>query len=137
MKCRFVYPCEVVVRTLPPELRNVPTAEKELRNGRMRRVYRWPVGYEYEHKDAWKLCMLGAAEPADDECREACPATDEQLAYARLDYPTAELGILIKDRDAYHSGFMLGYRPDGSWIPGPNYEAWLAIVKAEEEDEEL
>lgn len=29
-----------------------------------------PAGTEIENKDAWMLCSLGKAVPADDECRE-------------------------------------------------------------------
>jgi hypothetical protein len=29
-----------------------------------------PAGTELDHKDAWTLCSIGKAVPADDECRE-------------------------------------------------------------------
>lgn len=49
-----------------------------------------PAGTVIDDPDCWRLVMLGVAKPADDECREAAPLSDEEIAerarrYDRLD----------------------------------------------------
>ena len=41
-----------------------------------------PVGTIIDHPQAYIKCKLGEAEPADDECREACGLSDDQIAFA-------------------------------------------------------
>jgi hypothetical protein len=77
-----------------------------------------------DHADAWKLVQLGCAEPADEECDRKAGMTAEQRTAAQHASLRAERGIIPEDFVAYDSGVMTGYQPDGSWIPGPNFEDW-------------
>lgn len=73
-----------------------------------------------EHPDAYKLVRMGLAEAADAGCEAAVQRTPEQLAIARRNYPATAAGITPDDRQRFFAGELLGYRPDGSEIPGPN-----------------
>jgi hypothetical protein len=69
---------------------------------------------------------MGAAVPADEECERAANMTPAKLQAAQHAQNKARLGIAPEDFEAFDSGLMVGYNPDGSWIPGPNFEeaAW-------------
>jgi|LSQX01.1.fsa_nt_gb hypothetical protein len=79
-----------------------------------------PIGTVIEHQDAWKLVRLGCAVPADDECAAKANMTQRQMAVAQHAQRRAAAGIHPEDFDAYDRGEMVGYFPDGSWIPGEN-----------------
>jgi hypothetical protein len=68
------------------------------------------------------LAQMGCAEPADAECERAANMTPERMAAAQYAYDRTNLGIAPEDFEAYDAGLMAGYRPDGTWIPGPNAE---------------
>jgi len=87
-----------------------------------------PAGTVIDHPDAFRLVQIGCAESADTECDVATQRTPEQLARARYAYVRVSRGIHPDDYEAYDAGVMTGYRPDGSFEPGPNY--------VEEDDEE-
>lgn len=72
--------------------------------------------------DIVTLVQMGCAEPADEECAKAANMTSDQMAAAQYAYERANRGIAPEDFEAYDAGLMTGYRPDGSWIPGPNAE---------------
>ena len=80
-----------------------------------------PVGLEIEHVQAPLLVQMGCAEPADEECRAKANMSAAQMAAARYAYERVDRGIDPEDYDAYDKGYMVGYNPDGSWKPGPNY----------------
>lgn len=81
-----------------------------------------PAGTVIEHPEAFWLVLQGCAEAADEECEKAAPTTPQQQA-ARLDaYQKIEAGVMPEDREAWDRGWMRGYNPDGSWVPGPNAE---------------
>lgn len=79
-----------------------------------------PAGTIIDHPQAAILVQMGVAEPVDEECREACNMTDEQIEAAKAAYPKLQAGIHPDDSEAYDRGEMVGYNPDGSWIHGPN-----------------
>lgn len=87
-----------------------------------------PAGHIHERPDAYRLVQHGNAIPADDECREACGMTDEDMEYAQKSYRRTAAGIHPDDYAAFDAGLMTGYDPDGKPIPGPN---------AEEEEDDL
>ena len=90
-----------------------------------------PSGTTIDHAEAYRLVQMGVAEAADRECARAAGVTPEQFEAAKVAYERMSRGIHPDDFDAYAAGLMVGYNPDGSWIPGPNY-----FPEAEEEDEE-
>jgi len=81
-----------------------------------------PKGTLIEHRQAALLVRMGVAEPVDDECKKAANMTPEKTAAAAKAYNRLEKGIAPEDFKAFDQGVMCGYNPDGSWIPGPNYE---------------
>lgn len=93
-----------------------------------------PAGFEIEDPEAYLLVLQGAAEPGDDECALAAKQTPEERDAARLHYEMARKGIAPEDFDAYRAGAMIGYDPEGNWLPGPNFDAWQA-AQAEPEEE--
>jgi hypothetical protein len=83
-----------------------------------------PAGTVLDVPDAWKLVQLGCADPEDAECDEKAGMTAEQRKRAQHAQERAERGIIPEDFAAYDAGVMQGYQPDGSWIPGPNFDEW-------------
>jgi len=69
---------------------------------------------------------MGGAMPADEECKRAVGMTPVELTAVQNAQDKARLGIAPEDYEAYDQGIMRGYNPDGTFIPGPNYEeaAW-------------
>lgn len=78
-----------------------------------------PAGTVIEHSDAFRLVQLGAAEPADEECQRAAGMSPRQFEAAVRAQRRAAAGIHPDDFEAFDSGEMVGYYPDGSPIPGP------------------
>jgi len=79
-----------------------------------------PAGTVIDHPDAYKLVRRGCAVPADQECTDKASMTPEMAQRARDAYAKADAGLLPEDYPAWDAGWMRGYNPDGSWIPGPN-----------------
>lgn len=97
-----------------------------------------PIGTIREHPDAWILVRLGAAVAADEECEKAAGMTDDQMQRAQHAQRRASRGIHPDDFAAFDSGEMAGYNPDGSWIPGPNAEAFADLdFEQQKEDSPL
>ncbi len=85
-----------------------------------------PVGTVLDNPGDYKLVRHGCAVPLDDEAAEAADMTPEAMARAQAAYPKTAAGLQPEDHEAWDKGYMRGYNPDGSWIPGPNaaeYEA--------------
>lgn len=79
-----------------------------------------PLGTVLDDPNAYKLVRRGCAEAVDEECEKATGMTPEALAAERANYPKMTAGIIPEDSEAWDRGWMRGYKPDGSWIPGPN-----------------
>jgi hypothetical protein len=91
--------------------------------GRVKRpCHYWDRGAIIDDPDAWKLVRFGVAEPADEECREKAGMTPEQMQVAQHAARRLNAGIHPQDVRKYDNGEILGYRPDGKYIPGPNYK---------------
>ena len=93
-----------------------------------------PAGTIMDNPDAYMLVQGGVAEPADDECETRAGLTAEEFERAKYQGLRRELHIHPDDHEPYRLGYMVGYNGDGSWKPGPNYDAWLA--EQEQDDEE-
>jgi hypothetical protein len=68
------------------------------------------------------LVQMGCAEPADEECAKASGMTPERMEAAQHAYERISIGIHPDDYELFDAGLIAGYRPDGSYIPGPNAE---------------
>ena len=88
-----------------------------------------PAGHIIDHKRAPIMVQIGMAESVDEECANAVNRTPQQLLAAQRSYCRTRKGIAPEDHEAFDAGVIAGYRPDGSFEPGPNY------VEPEEEEE--
>ena len=79
-----------------------------------------PAGTLLDWPDVWKLVRVGAAVPEDDECSLLANMTQHQMDAAQRAQRRAAAGIHPDDFEAFDSGEMSGYYPDGSFKPGPN-----------------
>ena len=70
-----------------------------------------PAGTVIDHPDAHQLVKLGVADPADDECLEACKGVDIELAKKNAE--RLRRGIHPEDFDIYEAGIMDGYDNNG------------------------
>ncbi len=95
----------------------------------------FPAGHVIDHPQAYVLCQMGHAIPVDDECRVATNRTAEQLASAQRAADKVSRGIHPDDYEAFDAGTMVGYYPDGTKIPGPNYVDEEPEIEEEPEDE--
>ena len=143
MKCVYIREIPVCTVTLPESerarLAELPKEDPnniQFRQGNDGKpeAY-WPIGAIREIRDCvcdavWH-CKRGICEPADDECRVALGYTPEQLAKSQHVYQRIVDGIRPEDFQYYDTGVMKGYLPNGSWIPGPNFESFQAAQKAE------
>lgn len=85
---------------------------------------RTDVDHETTIEQVWRHVKNMDAEPADDEARALCqPLTDRtdkgRLLKAR---EAVAKGIHPDDLEAFYAGEILGYKPDCSYIPGPNWK---------------
>lgn len=81
-----------------------------------------PAGTIIDRPDSYLLVQAGAAIPDDDECEKAAAMTPRAMELAQRAQLRAAAGIHPEDFEAFDSGEMIGYYPDGSPIPGPNAE---------------
>jgi hypothetical protein len=92
------------------------------RNGRMEPVQFWSLGAIVSRPDSYLLVQMGIAEPADNECREWAAMTSAQMAQAQHAALRVTAGISPEDFPLYDAGIITGYNPDGSFVPGPNWD---------------
>ena len=81
----------------------------------------WKVGAIVDHPKAWKLVKLGICDPVDDECEEWARMTPEKAARAKQAAKRVAAGIHPDDYELFDRGEIVGYNPDGSYKPGPNW----------------
>lgn len=93
------------------------------------------AGTTINHLMAFRLCQMGIAVPADEECRLATNRSDEQLKAAQHAAKRLDKGIHPDDFEAYDAGVMDGYNTDGSFKPGPNAAAETEDDEDYDEDE--
>lgn len=91
-----------------------------------------PAGTVVDDPQCFWLVRMGQAEPADEECAQACGMNAEQMAAAVKAWKRTTLGIHPEDFAKFDNGEILGYDASGKYIPGPN---WVE-AKNEDEDEE-
>ena len=102
------------------------------RNGQMEPVRFWSLGAILSRPDSYLLVQMGIAEPADDECRQWAGMTSAQMAQAQHAARRVTAGISPEDFPLYDAGIITGYNPDGSYVPGPNWDQ----MPQDDEDED-
>ncbi len=95
-----------------------------------------PKGTVLDGQDVFRLVQMGIAEAADDECRRRANRTPAQMVAASHAYTRTALGLHPEDFAAYEAQEMIGYNPDGSFIPGPAFTGGDEEVDEEEVDEQ-
>ena len=134
MKCRIIREdIEVHEPSLPEELRDQTVLREVWRNGEMQPALFWKLGAIVEHPQAYLLVRQGCAEPADDACAKRASRTPEQQRAAQFAYERLSRGIHPEDFEKYDAGYISGYNPDGSYLPGPN---WAQMPQETEDDDE-
>ena len=92
------------------------------RNGRMEPVQFWRLGAIVSRPDSYMLVRMGVAEPHDEECLQRAAMTPEQAREAQHAARRVTAGISPEDFPLYDAGIITGYNPDGSYVPGPNWD---------------
>ena len=104
------------------------------RNGADTPVTFFKLGAILDRPDSYMLVRLGIAEPADEECRLAASMTTAQRQQAQHASKRLAAGIHPEDFGLFDAGIIVGYNPDGTYKPGPNYDQ-LPQDTDDEEDE--
>lgn len=118
------------------EYRNV------MRNDEIVAVPFWKVGAIVNMPDCYMLVRIGVAIPADDACFQRAHRTPEQQAAAQKSYSRIAKGLHPEDFELFDAGVITGYKPDGSYAPGPKWDEYQKQLEAaqpadhEEEDED-
>lgn len=121
---------------VPEDMRDKVCEREVFQSGRLRKVTYWRTDVVFDHPTGYRLVQNGDAIPMDEECEAAAGLKPEQLTVVQYNRERLARGIAPEDWDAYDKGYMTGYAPDGSWIPGPNYPAYEAAMAEAEEDED-
>ena len=93
-----------------------------LRNGQNRPVTFWKQGAILDRPDSFMLVRMGIAEAVDDECRQRASMSAAEFAKAQHAYARLNAGIHPDDFPLFDAGIILGYLPDGTYKPGPNWD---------------
>ncbi len=73
-----------------------------------------------EAEQVLHFVRIGACEPADEECEQACGLSVAQLTRRQFEYRATSQGIWPEDMDLFRQGVIAGYDMDGNYLPGPN-----------------
>lgn len=119
---------------VPDDMREFVETREVFESGKKQMKTYWRSDVVFDNEFGPLSVRQGFAKPMDDECREACGRSPAQIAEGHKAYERTRLGIHPDDFDAFDKGYMTGYQPDGSWIPGPDYAKWEAEQQDEEEE---
>lgn len=121
---------------VPDDMRDKVCARKVFQSGRWQDLVFWRTDVVFDHPAGYRMVQNGDAIPMDEECELAAGLKPEQLTVVQYNRERLAKGIAVEDWGAYDAGYMTGYRPDGSWEPGPNYAEYLRRKREEEIDED-
>ena len=137
MKCRVIRDdLEASEPDLTEEMKTQVCTREVWRNSETQPVTFWKRGAIIDHPQAYMLVRQGCAVPADDDCAKRAARSPEQQAAAQYAYERLSRGIHPEDFDRYDAGYIVGYNPDGSYIPGPNWDQMPVAQEPDEEDDE-
>lgn len=137
MKCQFIRAdIEVQLKMVAIDFHDQVEMREVLRNDEMKIVPFWKAGAIYDHPDAFLLVQHGVAVPADEECAKKARRTPEQMAASQRAYSRTAAGIHPDDNEKWELGQIVGYNPDGSFKPGPNFAQLQAQEESDDEDED-
>lgn len=118
------------------ELQTLIVRKSVMRNGELQLVPYWRNGAILEGPDVHWLVRQGVALPADEDCRVRARRTVAQMEAAQKAYERLAAGIEHDDYALFDAGVIVGYHPDGSFKPGPNYDRLQEFIAAETEESE-
>lgn len=121
---------------VPDDMKDFVQTREVFESGRTQKKTYWRSDVVFEGPWGPFLVQHGMAEPADEECEIACYRTPAERLAAQRAYERTKRGIHPDDFEAFDKGYMLGYQPDGSWLPGPKYDEYMALKAKEESEEE-
>ena len=136
MKARIIRDdLEVSPSAVLSEGEQLQTVERVVwRNGANQTALFWELGAILERPDCYMLVRMGVAEPADEECEQWAGMNGQQRQQAQHAARRLSAGIHPEDFALFDAGIILGYNPDGTYKPGPNYDQ-LPQDTDDEEDE--
>ena len=140
MKCIFISNVDVNPSAMSEEHRSLVKFRQTKVAGVESWVPYFPAGTIYEHPNAAAFCFAGSASPGDDETAKLVGLSDEELRILQQTYKRTAAGIIAADKDFFDAGVILGYKPDGSYIEGPNWSkhaATLAQIHAAAKEEDI
>lgn len=132
MKCVFTRDMDVNPKTLSVADKAKVKFRASTVNGNPAMIPFFPAGTEYEHPQAALFVRKGCAAPADDECREKCGMTPEQIEQAQHLYQRNAAGIRPEDYELFDNGVITGYTQEGVYVPGPTWEAYQQARNAKQ-----
>lgn len=132
MKCELVRDDLECVSPTPDEEQTV--IEEIMRNGKKVKRRFWKRGSIIDDPKAFRLVQMGVAVPADEECKNAAGMSAVEIELAKRAAERLQKGIIPKDYDLFDRGVILGYNPDGSYKPGPN---WHEMEEEEADTDDL
>ena len=118
-----------------PELQDRIVRIEKMRNGAMTPIPFWRRGAVLEHPEAYKLVRQGCAVPADEACAIRACRSPSEIRLAQKAYERVNRGIAPEDYEKFDAGIILGYTPDGDYIPGPNFNLLKTETAGDEEEE--
>lgn len=113
---------EVHPDLVPPEQQEFVCLKPTMRNGTIQQIPFFKMDSVIEDPNAHLWVRQGIAIAVDEECSVACAKSEEQLKEARNAYQRLQDRIAPEDYELYEAGYIRGYNPDGSYIPGPNWD---------------
>lgn len=137
MKCKVIRDdLEASEADLTEEMKTQVCTLDVMRNGEVQPVTFWRNGAIIDHPQAYMLVRQGCAVPADEDCAIRAARSPEQQRAAQYAYERLSRGIHPEDFANYDAGYIAGYNPDGSYIPGPNWDQMPQHVETIEEDDD-
>jgi hypothetical protein len=127
MKCKFVLDVDIDTDTIQDQHVGLVRFKERKVGGKKKKVPYFPAGTEYDHPNAAFFVQQGMATPSDKECASVTSdLSPEQLAMLQKRYKRQAAGILKEDYELFDAGVITGYAPDGSYVHGPNWDAYHA-----------
>lgn len=138
MKCKIIRTdIECSPAHMPPGNETQYEYRDTLRNGAIEKVPFWKNGAILEMPDVHLLVQMGCAVPADDACLLRAHRNPEELAAAQKAYNRLAKGIHPDDFELFDQEIIAGYKPDGSYDPGPQFHLLEKAAAEHEEHEDL
>ena len=137
MKAAFLNDEEADLNTISESNRKLIKPRFRTSAGQTVTYWVYPAGCIVEGEVALHIATSGQGAPLDDECKAACGLSPAQIEARQLDYEMTSKGInRPEDRELYKAGVILGYDEKLEYLRGPNWDAYHALSKATDDEED-